>query len=100
VIREVLAFGHYGQIDMVHDIVILTTSASHTTWTLFYLATVGSSVNQKIKTIGRALWKVLADYKCSELKLNVTQRLLVCSDYVYRLGKNINTTCITKNSRQ
>jgi hypothetical protein len=84
---------------MVHTILILTTSGSHNTWILFYLATVGSPVNQKIKTIGRVLWKVLAEYKLSEFKLYVTHRLVVCSDYVNRLGKNMNTTCITKNTK-
>jgi hypothetical protein len=38
VIRKVLAFGHSSQIDIVHAILVLTKSGSHTTWTLFYLA--------------------------------------------------------------
>jgi hypothetical protein len=67
--------------------------------TLFYLATVGSPVNQKIKTIGRALWKVLADLNVLNSNWNVTHHLPVRSDCVYRLGGNINTTCITKNTK-
>jgi hypothetical protein len=53
VICEVLAFGHSGLIDIVHAILILTKSGSHSTQTLFYLATVYSLVKQKIKTTGR-----------------------------------------------